>query len=94
MSLKEFKKKKPKEEKLWRYNTDHVDTMLWQYCLGLKNLVNRVPVGDNIRVTEIINKLSDEHFEHCSKMYNVSPSFTVIFVIEAGGRIEMKKSVL
>jgi hypothetical protein len=69
-------------EKLWRYKTEHVDLMLWQYAEGLLDAykacgaaTSGVPATANQKLTERFKYLKDRFCK---------PSFMVQVVWESG----------
>lgn len=74
----------PKKENLstWRYKTEHVDLMLYQYCVGLEELsrVKGVTESD----IETLNYLSAQRYTFLSETFKVSPSYKVKFILHSG----------
>ena len=95
-----MKKEKPVE---WRYKTEHVDLMLWQYAIGIEQMFNSTHSvatysGDVSHDHEQANKLVTARHDHLEKVFDVAPSFYINFVTKkdpnpdvSTGQIEIVK---
>jgi hypothetical protein len=78
------------EQPVWSYGTQHVDVMLWNYCLGLFDLIPRL---DKEKAVLIFDQHVTGKISQIKAIYDLTPSFTVTLIIthDDGVKYEMKK---
>lgn len=83
MPLEQLKKKKKKQESLWRYLTEHVDLMLWQYGCGILEALDHVHhLQGDYPPLDRINALCNTRYKYLRDTFRIAPSFHIEFVIE------------
>lgn len=79
-----------------KFSQRDIDMMLWQYCMGVLELANAVHPSNPYAFPpaqwqiDLLNKLSAARYEHLSKHFNVSASFTISFSVD-GNHIRLTK---
>lgn len=66
----------------WRYKTEHVDLMLYQYCVALQDFSKIKALAESDLQT--LNYLAAQRYTFLSECFKVEPSFRVKFIIHNG----------